>query len=142
MPTYEYLCNNCGHKFEQFQGITSRPLRKCPKCKKPELKRLIGSGAGIIFKGSGFYQTDYRSDSYKQAQKKEKAAADSGTSDSKSKTKDKSSEKKTAETAKTKDNKKTAPVRIALPFQTIETVNESAQQRQKTLDLFAASVQK
>ena len=65
MPTYEYKCDKCGHKFEQFQSITSRPLRKCPVCKTSSLKRLIGSGGGIIFKGSGFYQTDYRSESYK-----------------------------------------------------------------------------
>jgi putative FmdB family regulatory protein len=59
MPTYDYECTNCGYVFEVFQGITDRPLEKCPKCKK-NLKRLISSGAGIIFKGSGFYATDYR----------------------------------------------------------------------------------
>lgn len=67
MPTYEYRCENCGHVFEKFQSITSRSARKCPKCGKLKLKRLIGSGSGIIFKGSGFYQTDYRSDEYKKA---------------------------------------------------------------------------
>jgi len=72
MPTYEYRCEGCGHQFEHFQSITARPLRQCPKCKKDKLVRLIGSGAGIIFKGSGFYHTDYRSESYKQAQKSEK----------------------------------------------------------------------
>jgi putative FmdB family regulatory protein len=71
MPTYEYHCNNCGHRFEQLQGITAGALRKCPKCGRPALKRLIGTGAGLIFKGSGFYATDYRSESYKQAAKKE-----------------------------------------------------------------------
>ncbi|HSV26901.1 MAG TPA: zinc ribbon domain-containing protein [Sedimentisphaerales bacterium] len=64
MPTYEYICEDCGHRFEQFQSITAKPLRKCPKCGKSKLARLIGTGAGIIFKGSGFYQTDYRSESY------------------------------------------------------------------------------
>lgn len=61
MPTYEYECANakCGHNFEKFQSITAKPLDKCPKCGK-KVKRLIGSGSGIIFKGSGFYATDYR----------------------------------------------------------------------------------
>lgn len=72
MPTYNYICEDCGHEFEQFQFITARLLRKCPSCGEKQLKRLIGSGSGIIFKGSGFYQTDYRSKNYKDAQKKEK----------------------------------------------------------------------
>jgi len=59
MPTYEYECTSCGHAFEVFQKITDSHLEKCPKCNK-KVKRLIGSGAGIIFKGSGFYATDYR----------------------------------------------------------------------------------
>ncbi len=75
MPTYDYLCEDCGYELERFQSIKARPLRKCPVCKKNRLKRLIGSGSGLIFKGSGFYQTDYRSESYKkQAEKSEKAA--------------------------------------------------------------------
>jgi putative FmdB family regulatory protein len=75
MPTYEYRCAACGHEFELFQSITERPKRKCPDCKKPKLERLIGAGAGIIFRGSGFYQTDYRSEAYKQAAKAEKESA-------------------------------------------------------------------
>jgi putative FmdB family regulatory protein len=71
MPTYEYSCENCGHRFEQLQGITAKVLRKCPNCGETTLKRLIGTGVGLIFKGSGFYATDYRSESYKQAVKKE-----------------------------------------------------------------------
>jgi putative FmdB family regulatory protein len=71
MPTYEYTCENCGYRFEKLQSITARAIRKCPKCSKPALKRLIGTGAGIIFKGSGFYATDYRSESYKKAAKSE-----------------------------------------------------------------------
>jgi putative FmdB family regulatory protein len=72
MPTYEYVCDSCGHQFEQFQSIKDKPLRKCPKCGKLKLNRLIGAGAGVIFKGAGFYATDYRSKSYKEAEKKEK----------------------------------------------------------------------
>lgn len=60
MPTYEYECEACGHKFEEFQSMSDKPLKKCPSCKKQKLQRLIGSGAGIIFKGSGFYETDYK----------------------------------------------------------------------------------
>ena len=59
MPTYEYECQKCGHKFEVFQSITAEPLKKCPKC-NGKIRRLIGIGAGLIFKGSGFYDTDYR----------------------------------------------------------------------------------
>ncbi len=71
MPTYAYACEHCGHKFDAFQTITAKPMRKCPACGRASLKRLIGAGAGIIFKGSGFYCTDYRSESYKTATKKE-----------------------------------------------------------------------
>lgn len=63
MPTYDYRCNRCEYQFEEFQSISEKQLKKCPKCKKPSLKRLIGSGAGVIFKGSGFYQTDYKKSS-------------------------------------------------------------------------------
>ena len=72
MPTYEYLCGQCGKKFEQFQSITAKPVRKCPACGRRSVRRLIGAGAGVIFKGSGFYQTDYRSDSYRKSAEKEK----------------------------------------------------------------------
>jgi len=75
MPTYEYACESCAHQFEQFQPITARALRRCPVCGAPRLRRLIGAGGGVIFKGSGFYQTDYRSESYKQAAAAEQAAA-------------------------------------------------------------------
>jgi len=73
MPTYEYRCDACRHEFEKFQSITSAPIKKCPKCGKNKVKRLISSGAGLIFKGSGFYITDYRDAGYK-----DKAKADSG----------------------------------------------------------------
>ena len=75
MPTYEYACTACGHQFEEFQSITSKPLTVCPVCKKKKVKRLISAGAGFIFKGSGFYITDYRSDSYKDAAKKDSGAS-------------------------------------------------------------------
>jgi putative FmdB family regulatory protein len=60
MPTYEYRCNRCGHTFEKFQQITAEPVKRCPECGRRSVERLIGTGAGIIFKGSGFYETDYR----------------------------------------------------------------------------------
>ena len=83
MPTYEYRCNDCSHEFEEFQSMSARALRKCPECGEKALERLIGTGAGIIFKGSGFYETDYRSESYKKAAQKDKPSTDK--SDSKSK---------------------------------------------------------
>lgn len=88
MPTYDYVCDACGHVWEEFQSITSEPTSKCPECNKKKARRRIGPGAGIIFKGSGFYQTDYRSDSYKKGAEADKppSAGDGGKkSDSKSK---------------------------------------------------------
>ncbi len=69
MPTYEYQCAACEHNFDEFQSINDKPLKKCPHCGKSKLRRVFGAGAAIIFKGSGFYQTDYRSESYKAAAK-------------------------------------------------------------------------
>ena len=69
MPTYEYQCSACGHSFEKFQSIKAAPIKKCPECGKSKVKRLIGMGAGLLFKGSGFYITDYRGDSYSKAAK-------------------------------------------------------------------------
>ena len=99
MPTYEYACEACKHEFEEFQSITAAPLMKCPKCGKPRLKRLIGTGGGVIFKGSGFYQTDYRSESYKKGAEAEKpkTETDSKTSDA------------TAKAAETKSESAAAP---------------------------------
>jgi putative FmdB family regulatory protein len=96
VPTYEYQCGKCGYEFEKFQSITASALRKCPKCGKSSLKRLIGAGAAVIFKGTGFYQTDYPSDSYKQSAKKE--------TDKRSKKEEKKETK--AETKKTPPAKK------------------------------------
>ncbi len=79
MPTYDYVCDACDHRFELFQSIKADPERKCPKCRRLKLRRLIGPGAAILFKGSGFYQTDYRSESYKS-----RASADASSSSSSS----------------------------------------------------------
>jgi putative FmdB family regulatory protein len=78
MPTYVYRCNECDHEFEEYQSITEKPLEVCPTC-KGHIERVISGGAGFLFKGSGFYQTDYRSDSYKKA-----AAADTSSGSSSS----------------------------------------------------------
>jgi len=80
MPTYEYACNACGIRFEQFQRITAEPLKACPEC-SGDVKRLISAGAGVIFKGSGFYQTDYRSSSYQEAKKNDRASESSSSSE-------------------------------------------------------------
>ncbi len=85
MPTYDYRCENCEHEFEAFQSMKARPLRKCPQCGKNKVKRLIGTGAAIIFKGSGFYQTDYRSESYKAGEKKANESKNTKSKDTKSK---------------------------------------------------------
>lgn len=76
MPTYEYVCDACGHAFELFQGIKEPVKRKCPKCSALKLRRLLGTGAAVIFKGGGFYETDYRSESYKRGADAEKKAAE------------------------------------------------------------------
>src|SRR3954464_6322750 len=78
MPTYDYICDACSHEFEAFEPITSQPQTECPVCKESKLRRKIGPGAAILFKGSGFYQTDYRSESYKKAAKAEKSSSESG----------------------------------------------------------------
>ncbi len=98
MPTYQYLCEGCGHEFERFQSITAGTLRKCPACSKMRLNRLIGTGGGIIFKGSGFYQTDYRSESYKEGEKNAKPKTETKASDEK--------ETKKTDTSKSKDKTK------------------------------------
>jgi putative FmdB family regulatory protein len=100
MPTYDYVCDACGHEFEEFQSITEPVLRKCPECKKQKLRRLFGTGAAVVFKGSGFYQTDYRSESYKSG-----AAKDKPKSESNEKSESKSSEKSEKKTEPKKESK-------------------------------------
>jgi len=78
MPTYEYKCAACGYAFERFQSIKAAPIKKCPECGKSKVKRLIGMGAGLLFKGSGFYITDYRGESYNKAAKAAAAPASCG----------------------------------------------------------------
>ena len=100
MPTYDYECDACGHKFELFQSISAPVEKKCPECKKLKLRRLFGTGAAVVFKGSGFYQTDYRSDSYKKA-----ADSDKPSNESKSEKKSESkSESKSSDTKSSSDS--------------------------------------
>lgn len=97
MPTYDYECRECGHRWELFQQMSANPKRKCPECGRLRARRLIGPGAGFIFKGSGFYQTDYRSQAYsddaKADKKAEKKASEKSTSSSESKSDSKSGSK-------------------------------------------------
>jgi putative FmdB family regulatory protein len=104
MPTYEYICEKCGHSFEKFQSMSARPLAVCPRdlCPqqpwgKGQVKRSISGGAGLIFKGSGFYATDYRSQQYKDAAKKDTPPVTSSGSEAKP-----GSEPKTAAKPETK----------------------------------------
>ena len=82
MPTYDYECKSCEHTFELFQSINEPVKKKCPRCKKNSLRRLFGTGAALLFRGSGFYQTDYRSESYKKGAEAEKKSTDGGASKS------------------------------------------------------------
>jgi putative FmdB family regulatory protein len=93
MPTYDYVCKACDHTWEEFQSITARPTKKCPECGKSKAERKIGPGAGIIFKGSGFYITDYRSEGYKKAAESDSKSQSNGQSKSDSKSESKSESK-------------------------------------------------
>ncbi|MFH2145543.1 MAG: FmdB family zinc ribbon protein [Candidatus Omnitrophota bacterium] len=102
MPTYDYECPKCGHEFEFLQNITDKPLSKCPKCNAGKVKRLIGSGSGIIFKGTGFYETDYK----RKPSGKESKATSSSAKDNKSKDAagEKNKDKEAPKTQKTENN--------------------------------------
>ncbi len=84
MPTYEYKCDACGHAFERFHSMSAVSIKKCPECGKSRVKRLIGTGAGLIFKGSGFYITDYRDKSYADKAKSESGTSEGGATEGKS----------------------------------------------------------
>ncbi len=94
MPTYDYQCKECGHAFELFQQMSDSAKKKCPECGKLKLKRLIGSGAGVMFKGSGFYETDYRSSAYKKDKKEAESSSSSGNSTESAKKSDSKKESK------------------------------------------------
>lgn len=104
MPTYEYVCDACDHKFELFQSIKADPITKCPECKKKKLRRLFGTGVAVVFKGSGFYQTDYRSESYKKS-----AAAESKSESGGSSSDAKSSDAKSSDTKSTESKSESKP---------------------------------
>ena len=104
MPTYDYSCDACNHSFEVFESISAEPQTKCPKCKKKKLRRLFGAGAGLVFKGSGFYQTDYRSESYKKAASADKPAGETSSSNGDGK----KSETKTETKSESKSDSKPA----------------------------------
>ena len=101
MPTYDYRCKTCGHNWEEFQRITAEATRKCPECGKLKAERVIGPGAGVLFRGSGFYETDYRSEGYKKA-----AEADKKSSEPKSEKK--KGESKTSSDSGKSDSKKSS----------------------------------
>ncbi len=104
MPTYDYKCAACDHEWELFQSIKAEPEKKCPSCNKKKAKRLIGTGAGLIFKGSGFYITDYRSKSYSDAAKADKAPAESSSKSESSAKSEPSSSKSESSAAKSSDS--------------------------------------
>lgn len=111
MPTYDYTCSSCEHAWELFQSITAKPIRKCPQCGRQTAKRMIGMGAGILFKGSGFYCTDYRSEGYKKAAKSEsdsssgKSKSESGDSGSKTASETKAASKPESKSSTKPDSK-------------------------------------
>jgi len=110
MPTYDYHCDACQHEFEVFESITADPQKKCPKCKKNKLRRLFGAGGGLIFKGSGFYQTDYRGESYKKA-----AEADKPKTETPASTSDGSSAKSDGASTKTDSKPAATPATESKP---------------------------
>ena len=122
MPTYEYKCSACGHGFERFQSITAEPIKRCPECGKAKVKRLIGTGAGLIFKGSGFYITDYRDKSYAD---KAKAESGTGSSGGDGKSSDKAGEKSGGE-AKSETKTDAKPAAETKPAEAKPQASKSA----------------
>ena len=107
MPTYDYECDACQHTWELFQKITEDPVKSCPACKKRKARRLFGTGAAIMFKGSGFYETDYRSESYKKgADKDKKSSSESSGDASSSKKSDSKSDTKASSKSDSKPKSK------------------------------------
>ncbi len=104
MPTYDYECRECGHRWELFQQMSANPKRKCPECGRLRARRLIGPGAGIIFKGSGFYQTDYRSQAYSDDAKADKKAEKTANEKSSKKSESKSDSKSDSKSASQSDS--------------------------------------
>lgn len=106
MPTYDYVCEACDHEFELFQSISESVKKKCPECSKLKLRRLFGTGAAVVFKGSGFYETDYRSESYKNDAKKDKQSSEKKSDSKASKSSDSSSKSKPAKKTASKSSGK------------------------------------
>ena len=105
MPTYDYYCTECDYETEAFHAMSAAPLKDCPACGKPALKRKIGTGAGLIFKGSGFYETDYRSESYQKSAKAEKSGGgEAKPSDSKTESKPESKSESKRDAKPTKES--------------------------------------
>ncbi len=104
MPTYDYRCSACKHEFELFQSMSESAKRKCPECGKLALERLIGTGAAVLFKGGGFYETDYRSESYKKAAEAEKKSESGGGSKPEGKTDKKTDSKPATKSEPKKDS--------------------------------------
>lgn len=139
MPTYDYKCNACKHRFELFQSMKDSAKRKCPKCGKNALERLIGTGAAILFKGSGFYETDYRSESYKKSADAEKSTASTDSkadsksdakSDAKSDTKpDTKSESKQDAKPESKSPPRSSPAKADKPTSSKSTSKHSKRRK-------------
>ncbi|MCU0689176.1 MAG: zinc ribbon domain-containing protein [Phycisphaerales bacterium] len=110
MPTYDYRCTACKHQWEEFQSITAKPLKKCPACGKAKAERLIGMGAAVVFKGGGFYQTDYRSEAYKAA-----AKADAGSADGAAKPASDSAASSTSSRSPSRSDRSSKPSKARLP---------------------------
>jgi putative FmdB family regulatory protein len=127
MPTYEYKCDACGFEFEKFQSMSSAPIKKCPQCGKSKVRRLIGTGAGLIFKGSGFYITDYRDKSYAEKAKSESGASSNDSKPSETKSTDvKPAETKSPAEAKSAESKPAETKPAAAPKAEPKVASKSA----------------